>query len=105
MTVEIFLILLTIFSTVTSLFTQAVKKVLDVYEEDYASNVVVLVMAILVGGFGMIVFYILNGYEWTSTNIVCIPLMMLANWLGAMLGYDKIKQAITQIKGGNVNGL
>lgn len=100
MTVEMFLILLTIFSVVTSLFTQAVKKVLDDMGEAYASNIVVLVVAVIVGGLGTAAYYFLAGYQWNACNITSIFLMMGANWLGAMVGYDKIKQAITQFKGG-----
>lgn len=99
MTVEMFLILLTIFSVVTSLFTQAVKKVLDDMGEAYASNIVVLVVAVIVGGLGTAAYYFLAGYQWNACNITSIFLMMGANWLGAMVGYDKIKQAITQFKG------
>ena len=99
MTVEIFLILLAILASVTSLVTEAVKMLLDSLKVTYTSNVVVLLVAVVVGGSGMAVFYELNGYAWTSFEIICIALMIVANWLSAMLGYDKIKQTITQFKG------
>lgn len=100
MTVEIFLILLAVFAAVTSLGTEAVKKLLDSLKVTYTSNVVVLWVAVAVGGLGMAAFYVLNDYIWTSFEIICIALMIVANWLSAMLGYDKIKQTITQFKGG-----
>lgn len=100
MTFEIFLILLAVFSVVTSLFTEAVKLFLDSLKVSYASNLAVLCIAILVGGFGTAVFYVVNGCAWTSINIICIPLMICANWLVAMLGYDKVMQALSQLKGG-----
>lgn len=99
MTVQIFLILLTIFAVVTSLLTQGVKYFLDELKVKYASNIVVLIIAVIVGVCGMIFYYILNGIPFIATNIIYIILMALANWLGAMLGYDKVKQAITQIRG------
>lgn len=98
MTVEMFLILLTILSLVTSLCTEGVKKFLTVQKINYAANIVVLVVSVIVGGLGTIVFYLYNGIAWTALNIICILLMIIANWLGAMLGYDKIMQAISQIK-------
>lgn len=104
MTVEIFLILLAFFSVVTSLFTEAVKKLLDSLGVQYASNIVVLCVAIIISGAGTPAFYVCGGYYWTPTNIICIGLMICANWLCSMVGYDKIKQAITQFKGGNYNG-
>ena len=99
MTVEIFLILLAILASVTSLVTEAVKMLLDSLKVTYTSNVVVLWVAVAVGGLGMAAFYMLNGYAWTSFEIICIALMIVANWLSAMLGYDKIKQTIKQFKG------
>ena len=98
MTVESFLILLTILSVVTSLFTEGIKNFLDSIKFTYVSNILVLVVAIVVGGVGTAIFYMWNDIAWTSLNIICIFLMMCANWLGAMLGYDKVMQAITQMK-------
>ena len=100
MTVQMFLMLLTVFSTVTSLITQGVKAFLDTAKATYSSNIVALYVAIIVGAGGTAIYYLANGVEWTALNIVCIGLMALANWLGAMLGYDKVKQAITQINKG-----
>lgn len=34
----------------------------------------------------------------TPPNIVCMVLMAVAVWVGAMLGYDKVIQMIDQIK-------
>lgn len=98
MTVELFLILLTILSVATSLFTEGVKMLLDSLNLKYASNIVVLFVSIIVGGIGTIVFYLWNDIAWTSLNIICLFLMICANWLCAMVGYDKVMQAITQIK-------
>lgn len=98
MTVELFLILLSMLSVITSLFTEGVKKMLESLNFKYVSNIVVLCASIIVAGVGMIVFYLWNDFVWTTLNIICIFLMICANWLSAMLGYDKIKQAIEQIK-------
>lgn len=98
MTAEIFLILLTAFSTVTSLITEAVKKLFDKMEMNYASNIVVLFVSVLVGGLGTIGYYIINNTEVTAANVACVVIMMVANWLGSMVGYDKVKQALTQFK-------
>ena len=99
MTFELFLILLTVLSVVTSLLTEGIKKFLDSLKVTYASNIVVLCVSIVVGGIGTSVFYMWNNIEWTTLNIICIFLMVCANWLGSMLGYDKVMQALSQIKG------
>lgn len=100
MTINAFLVLLMGFSTLTSLVTEAVKKFLDEAGIKYASNIVVLISAIVVGGIGMTYFYWLEESPFIVTNIIGTILMISANWLVAMLGYDKVKQAILQLKGG-----
>ena len=96
MTVEIFLTLLVFFSTATSLGTEALKKVVS---EKFSSNALVLIVAMVIGCVGTGVYYIANGVEWTALNIIYLILMGIANWIGAMVGYDKIKQLISQING------
>lgn len=97
MTIQIFLILLTMFATITSLCTEGVKEFLNSLKVKYASNIVVLAVSILVGGTGTAIYYVLAGLSFSTVNIICIPLMILANWIGSMVGYDKVKQAILQI--------
>lgn len=98
MTVEIFLTLLTFLSLVTALVTQGFKILLDSLNVKYTSNILAACVAIVVGGAGTAVFYMWNDIAWTSLNVICMFLMMCANWLGAMLGYDKVIQTIKQIK-------
>lgn len=98
MTIELFLILLSILSVVTSLITEGVKKLFDSLNVKYVSNVVVLCVSIIIGGIGTTVFYLWNDFAFTTLNIICIFLMVCANWLCAMLGYDKVMQALEQIK-------
>lgn len=98
MTFEKFLILLAIASVVTSLLTEAVKIFLDSLKVKYASNIVVLITSVFVGGFGTVFYYLLCDLTWTATDVVYIFLMVGANWLCSMLGYDKVMQAITQLR-------
>ena len=97
MTFDLFMILLTILSIITSLVTEGVKHFLDTLKITYASNIVVLIVSLVVATGGTSVFYLFNDIAWTTINIICIFLMVCANWLGSMLGYDKVMQAITQI--------
>lgn len=98
MTYEVFLMVLATLAVITSLVTNKVKEILDSKKVTYASNIVVLVVAVVVGGVGTSVFYLWNNYEWTTLNIICIFLMCIANWLAAMFGYDKTKQTIEQVR-------
>lgn len=97
MTVSIFLMLLTGFSVITALITEAVKKFFDGTKIKYASNIIALVVAFLVGIGGCAIFYIYSSVPFTLINVFTMVLMGLSNWLGATLGYDKVTQAITQL--------
>ena len=98
MTLSLFIFLFTICSTVASLFTEAIKKVLD----DISSNVLALLSAILTGAVGISVTYIILGMPFDTHNIVCIILMVFSIWLGSMVGYDKVMQTLEQIRGGKL---
>lgn len=99
MTITLFMGLLVVLAVVTSLVTEAVKSFLDTFTfVEYASNVVVLVVAMVVGTLGTATAYILLGIGFTTANVLCIGLMAVAVWLGAMVGYDKVIQLIEQIK-------
>ena len=94
MTMNLFLMLLTIFSVVSSLVTQAIKKTLN---NKLADNLIVLLTTLIVGGAGTIVAYISFGIPFTTVNIMYAILLVLAEWLGACLGFDKVKQTLKQI--------
>lgn len=98
MTFEMFLITLGILSTVTGLLTEGFKTMLGDLGVKYASNILAAIIAVIVGASGTAIFYIWNDIAWTSTNIIIMFLMMIANWLGAMLGYDKVIQTIKQMR-------
>ena len=98
MTVEMFLIILTVCATVTSLFTEAVKKLLNSLGVKYVADFIVLLTSVFVGGGATAAYYIIAGCEWTAANIVFIFIMIFANWLGAMVGYEKVTQIFTQFK-------
>lgn len=98
MSVSLFLTLLSFMAVAVSLITEAVKKLLDEKKVKYSSNLVVLIIAVIVGVGGTAVSYIFLGIPFTSPNVICMVLMAVAVWVGAMVGYDKIIQLIGQIK-------
>ena len=97
MTVAILLILLTIYATATSFITEAVKRFMDDMKVKYASNIVVLAVALIVGCGGTAVYYVNYQIPFTALNSVYLALIGITNWIGAMVGYDKVKQAISQM--------
>lgn len=97
MTAATILTLLTLFATFTALITEGVKKILDSLKVKYASNVLVLFVALIVGCGGTALYYVNYQVPFTALNSVYLALMGLGNWLGSMVGYDKVKQAVSQL--------
>lgn len=95
MTIELFIIMLTVGGTLSSLITQALKKAFD----ELSSNVIAIADAAVVGIGGMIIAYILMDIPFTLQNVVCIPLMAVCIAVGSMVGYDKVVQTLKQIRG------
>lgn len=95
---ETMLALVTAFSIITSLVTAFTKMVLDTCKVRYASNVVVLIVATLVGAGGTLLYYENAQIPLNALTSVYLAIMCLLNCMGAMLGYDKVKQMVTQLK-------
>lgn len=92
MTIKLFLVLFTIGAAFSSLLTQAIKKAFSYV----SSNVLALYSATIVGAFGMLGYYIINGIPFSPSNVVYIILMVICIWMGSMVGYDKVIQMIAQ---------
>lgn len=84
-------------SLAASLLTEAIKKWYENAGKDYSANTIALVNAIVVGGFGTAIAYTLLDIPWTVNNIICLGLMVVAVWVGAMVGYDKVVQMLKQL--------
>lgn len=97
-----FLFLLAAFSTITGLVVECVKKVAT-DKANMSWNIIALIVALIVGGCGCVIYYQLNGIPFTANNIIYAVLMGFASALSSTLGYDKVKQSILQIKGGKTN--
>lgn len=98
MTLSLFMALIVILAVAVSLITEAVKKFLDDAKKTYSSNMVVLMVAVIVGVGGTALAYLFLGIAFTLTNVLCMALMAIAVWVGAMLGYDKVIQMLEQLK-------
>lgn len=97
MTVTSFLIILSICAAATSLITEGIKKLLDEAKVSYAANLLVLIVAVIVGCGATALYYVNYHVPFNALNSVYLALMGIANWLGATLGYDKVRQTIAQI--------
>lgn len=96
MNTTMFLILLSSFSFLSSLVTEAVKGITsDRVHLSY--NIVALITALMIGGGGTGIYYQLNAIPFTVNNMIYIVLMGLSSGLVSMVGFDKVKQAIEQL--------
>lgn len=97
MTITLFVSILTIGAGLTALITEAIKKAYANAKKECSPNVIALVDALVVGCGGTSVTYMLLDIPWTVNNIICLVLMGICVWIGAMIGYDKIIQLVKQI--------
>lgn len=102
MTTTTFLMLLSAFSVISSLTTEAIKKLVS-DKANLSYNLIALIVALIVGSVGCGVYYQLNNIAFTVNNIIYMVLMGFASGLSATLGYDKIKQMVIQITSKTTN--
>lgn len=98
MSIEIFLFMLLIVSVFTGLFTEGIKKVLTECGKTYKANILAGCVAVglsVAVGAGYVV--IMEAQINAKMAVVLIALVLLS-WLSAMVGYDKVIQAISQFK-------
>ena len=96
MTTTTFLMLLSAFSVLSGLTTEAIKKMVN-DKANLSYNVIALVVSLIIGGIGCAIYYQLNEILFTTNNTIYMILMGLASGLVSMTGYDKVKQTVLQI--------
>jgi hypothetical protein len=97
MNVTLFLVLFTICEVVTPLVVEGIKAEFKGFGKTCNATLVALIVSITVSGTCGIFAYINQGIDFTVTNSFYILFLMGANWLGATLGYDKVKQMLIAI--------
>lgn len=100
MSLEMFLIALLAVSVITGLFTEAIKKTLDEMGWSYKSNLLAGCVAVILSCLVASGYMILTETMLNEKMAVYLIALVLLSWLCAMVGYDKVIQAITQIRGG-----
>ena len=93
MSVQAYMGLLLICSTLTSLGVEALKKQFKI--QKYL-NLIVLAVSIIFGAITCVIAYLQQNIPFTALNIVYMIVFAIGNWFCAVHGYDKIKQTIEQ---------
>ena len=97
MNTEMFLRLLLAMSILTSLFTQAIKAYFDSVSIKYCSNVIAGAVSIIIGIFVCVGYTICMNLTITTPIIISYIALTALSWVMAMIGYDKVVQALQQI--------
>ena len=95
---EIFLMGLLISSTLTSLITEAIKIILVEINVKYYANMLAGIVSLFTSAGIGVSYVITNGLNFDMSIIVCLIAQVVMGWLCAMIGYDKVIQAISQFK-------
>lgn len=98
MGLETFLILLLAVSIFDGLFTEAVKQVLNSVHVQFASsNILAGIVSVFLSILVYSGYFVMTNLVFTPKQIVYLIALILLSWLSAMVGYDKVVQAIIQI--------
>lgn len=95
---ETFILGLLITSTLTGLVTEAVKKTLTEYDKPYKANTLAGIVATILSAAVGVSYIVVTNQAFTSQMIVYLIAIIFMSWLCAMVGYDKVVQAISQFK-------
>lgn len=90
------IILLTGFAAFTGIVTEIIKTFLDEAKVKYSSNLVAFISGLLVGIIGTLGITYFDGKPITFDTGLYSIFMGLMSSFGAMVGYDKVTQALTQ---------
>ena len=95
---EVFLLGLMITSTLTGLVTEAIKKILTEHNKMYRANTLAGLVSLVLSTAVGTGYIVLTHTAFTSQIIVYVIALVFMSWLCAMVGYDKVIQAISQFK-------
>lgn len=96
MEMHIFLVMLLACSLFTSLTVEAIKKMLN-NNENKKWNLIAAIVAVVLAAIISIGYAILFGVTVTIQYVAIIIALCFLSWLCAMVGYDKVVQAIEQL--------
>ena len=99
MTLELFITILVMSATATSIAVQIVKNILDKMGKTYDSVPVAVIIAMIVGVAEIFIYYGINTIPITMVTILYAICMGVANAVGATTSYDLVKKFINALFG------
>lgn len=95
---ETFILGLLITSTLTGLVTEAIKNLMVEHNKTYRANTLAGIVASILSAAIGVCYAIFTNTAFTPQIIIYLIAMIFMSWLCAMVGYDKVIQAISQFK-------
>ena len=95
---HVFMLGVLITSTMTGLATEAIKKILAEYNKSYYANTLAGIVSVILSVAIGVGYMTLSNVSFTSQSIIYLVALVFISWLCAMVGYDKVVQAISQFK-------
>ena len=99
MTLELFITILVMSATATSVAVQIVKTILDKMEKTYDSVPIAVIIAMIIGVAEIFIYYGINTIPITIVTILYAICMGVANAVGATTSYDLVKKFINALFG------
>ena len=85
-------------SVFTTLAVEGIKKILDDSKLEYSSNILAAIVAVVLSILVTVGYVIYFELGWTPQILVTMVALAFLSFLGATTGWDKITQAIAQIR-------
>ncbi len=92
-----FLLGLLAVSTLTGLVTEAVKKLLRELGKNPPPNLLAGIVAVVLAVAVSAGYLVLSGTAFSAGAAVYVLALVFLSWLAAMVGYDKVVQALAQL--------
>jgi hypothetical protein len=93
-TLETFVLGLTICATMSGLVTEAVKKTFAGFDKKVGSTALAAICSTIVALAVCTLYILFAGVQVTAQAIATIVVFVILSWIGSTVGYDKVRQAI-----------
>ena len=100
---HVFMLGVLITSTLTGLATEAIKKLFAEHSKNYYANTLAGIVSVILSVAIWIGYMVLSDISFTSQAVIYLVALVFISWLCAMVGYDKVVQAISQFKTASVD--
>ena len=95
---HVFMLGVLVTSSMTGLATEAIKKILAEHSKNYYANTLAGIVSVILSVAIGVGYMMISGISFTSQSIIYLVALVFISWLCAMVGYDKVVQAISQFK-------